>query len=281
MVYQDTPHRDGADRKQMAAILPIDLILFSKPEIGFVDQSGRLQCAGMRFANEITFRQAPEVIVDQGEEAIERGVVAVGRYFKNLREPGDRSSSCSGLPVLSCYSAPTAGSVLCSEAGFRPVNSITVIKSSGLSPGCLVYNDSAGTSQARSLRRPCRVRLHRVADSSRETVTATEDTLRAPPVAAITRPRDTQIRHAVWILPVDNRSLNSDLRQIFIGSGPAEKSRTKAWWRGRGASDQVVRRNSLTFARDAAGYGNVPLWDFNRFSPFARCGAGQGVAVRR
>jgi hypothetical protein len=31
----------------------------------------------------------------------------------------------------------------------------------------------------------------------------------------------------------------------------------------RGASDQVVRRDSLTFARDAANYGNVPLWDFN------------------
>ena len=53
-------------------------------------------------------------------------------------------------------------------------------------------------------------------------------------------------------------------RQIFIGSGPAEKSRTKAWWRA-GRLDQVVRRNSLT-----SGFGNVPLWVFNRFSPFAR-----------
>src|SRR4051812_48331030 len=60
----------------------------------------------------------------------------------------------------------------------------------------------------------------------------------------------------------DGRSLSEAAR--------LKRAERRPGGRDRDASDQVVRRKSLTLARDAARLGNLPLWVFNLFSLFAR-----------
>jgi hypothetical protein len=56
----------------VGAILPLDLLDLDQPQIRLVDERGGLQCMSGVFALRVPPREAPQFVVDERDEPIER-----------------------------------------------------------------------------------------------------------------------------------------------------------------------------------------------------------------
>ena len=72
MVYEDATHHLGGDREEMRAVLPTDPILVDQPQIGFVNERGRLQGVVAPLPTQIACRACPQISVHQIEEIVAR-----------------------------------------------------------------------------------------------------------------------------------------------------------------------------------------------------------------
>ena len=71
------PHHLRGDRKEVRAILPVDVALIDQLHISLVDQAGRLQRAVAAFVRHVARGDHVELVVDERDQAIERRAVAV------------------------------------------------------------------------------------------------------------------------------------------------------------------------------------------------------------
>ena len=71
-VHQNAPHEARGHRKEMRAILPLDLLDFDQPEIRLIDQRGSLERVAGTFVAHMAPRQAAQLLMDEGQQAVER-----------------------------------------------------------------------------------------------------------------------------------------------------------------------------------------------------------------
>ena len=67
----------AADRQEMSARLPLDAIDLDELEIGLVDECGGAEGVAAALVAELAARDAPELVVDQGDELVQGLPVAV------------------------------------------------------------------------------------------------------------------------------------------------------------------------------------------------------------
>jgi len=69
VVHEDAAHGLGTGGKEMAAMVPALLLAVAQqPQIGFVDQGGRLQRLAGCFLGKLLGRQAAQLVVDQRQQ---------------------------------------------------------------------------------------------------------------------------------------------------------------------------------------------------------------------
>src|SRR5438876_6947662 len=77
IVQQDTAHDLRRNAEKMRAILPMNLLLIDKPQVGFVYQSRRLQRVIAILAPHIAVRQAMQLPFDKRQQFIQGRLIAV------------------------------------------------------------------------------------------------------------------------------------------------------------------------------------------------------------
>ena len=75
---ENASHGLGRGGKEMAATVPLlGLLDIDQPEVGLVDQGGRLQRLAGRLLGQLPRRQPPQFVVDQRQELLGRLRVAL------------------------------------------------------------------------------------------------------------------------------------------------------------------------------------------------------------
>jgi hypothetical protein len=105
-IYQNAPHEAGGHRKEMRAILPLDLFDFDEPEVRLIDQRGRLE----RVAGTLVAHMAPcqpaQFGVDQREQAVERRHLTLPPGLQQSGWVGrvTWNAVCAGQAPCACFS---------------------------------------------------------------------------------------------------------------------------------------------------------------------------------
>ena len=89
MVHEDAAHHFGGDGQEVRAVLPIDPILVDQPQVGFVNERGRLQGVVAPLPTQIACRARPQVSVNQ---------LGRGRRAPERRHVPRRAARASPLP---------------------------------------------------------------------------------------------------------------------------------------------------------------------------------------
>ncbi len=97
MVDQDPPHRLRGDREEVPAVLPLDSGLVDQPEVGLVDERGRLQRLVRPFAAELAPGDRAQLAVDPRHQALGRAVLAAR---PGLEQCGDLAAVPARLALL-------------------------------------------------------------------------------------------------------------------------------------------------------------------------------------
>ncbi len=87
-VDQHAPHNLRRDRKEMGAILPLHVLPVDQAQVGFVDQRSSLKEVVATLAGHAPHRDAPQFLVDERRQRLERGLVAVAPRDEQLRDIG-------------------------------------------------------------------------------------------------------------------------------------------------------------------------------------------------
>jgi len=103
VVNQNVTHHLRRHSKEVRAILPIDFLLPGQTKIRLVHQSGSLQRVANALTLNVTMRNTPQFVIDQGRQTIERSFVALARTrlgeFASaeggMRDPKDREAELS------------------------------------------------------------------------------------------------------------------------------------------------------------------------------------------
>ena len=61
----------------MGAVLPVHLFEIDQPQVGFVDERGRLKRVAWPLSRHLSPRQPSQLLVDDRHELLQRGLVAV------------------------------------------------------------------------------------------------------------------------------------------------------------------------------------------------------------
>ena len=77
VIDQDVPHNLCGDGEEVGPILPFDFLLSSQAQIGFVNQRRGPKCVAVALSLDITMRDAPQLVIDQRSQFVERRPVAL------------------------------------------------------------------------------------------------------------------------------------------------------------------------------------------------------------
>jgi hypothetical protein len=87
VVNENAAHQRRGHGEEMRAILPLHAIELDDPQVGFVDERGRLQGVAGPFALQIAMRDPAQLVVDERDDFVSRGAVlaaptprAAGKY---------------------------------------------------------------------------------------------------------------------------------------------------------------------------------------------------------
>ena len=87
MVHHDVPHQLRGRRDKVDAVLPDRLRLIDQPQVGFVEERGRLQCVTGVFPRPtLLVCQPVQFGLDQGEQLLKRSVVSAAPVAQQLRD---------------------------------------------------------------------------------------------------------------------------------------------------------------------------------------------------
>ncbi len=67
MIDEDATHHGGRDGDEVSSALPMYTLLVRQPQIGFVNQGGRLEGVVGTFSAERPLRQGVQLVVDEGQ----------------------------------------------------------------------------------------------------------------------------------------------------------------------------------------------------------------------
>src|SRR5262249_23395901 len=76
MVDEDSAHRLRGHAEKMCSILPTDLALVDESQVDLMDQRRRLQRVVYALTSKLARRDAPELVVDERQQLLERSCVA-------------------------------------------------------------------------------------------------------------------------------------------------------------------------------------------------------------
>ena len=82
MVHENLAHHARRYGEKVGAILVARAAVIHQAQVGFMNQGGGLQRVALRFAAQVTFRDAVQLLVDQGDEEVERPVLAAIDFRK-------------------------------------------------------------------------------------------------------------------------------------------------------------------------------------------------------
>ena len=89
MVDEDAPHRHGRGRQEVDAIAPLDARDVDEAHVGLVDERCGDECMPVPLVLELAVSDAPELVVDEREDAVERLAVPFAAAFEEqLGEAG-------------------------------------------------------------------------------------------------------------------------------------------------------------------------------------------------
>ena len=77
VIDQDVAHHLRRHREKVRPILPINILRARQPNIRFVDQRRRLQRVTVTLALHVAMRDAPNFVVDERRQPVERGFVTL------------------------------------------------------------------------------------------------------------------------------------------------------------------------------------------------------------
>ena len=76
----------------MRAVLPVHLLDVDQPDVGFVDEGGRLQRVAGALVRHVPARHAAELFMDERYQLLQRGLITTAPVDE---QPGDRMR-CAG-----------------------------------------------------------------------------------------------------------------------------------------------------------------------------------------
>jgi hypothetical protein len=85
MVDEYAPHHDRCQADELRAILPVDALLVDQPQVGFVDERGRLEGMVRALPSQVAGGDPAKLVVDERQHPLAGVLVAVGRVEQQLR----------------------------------------------------------------------------------------------------------------------------------------------------------------------------------------------------
>ena len=85
-VHEHASHHPGRDSEEVPAVLPVDRIPAEQAQAQLVDQRRRLEADARSLADQIPGRHAMQLVVDEGQHALERVGLAVAPGAEQLRD---------------------------------------------------------------------------------------------------------------------------------------------------------------------------------------------------
>jgi hypothetical protein len=89
VVDENPSHQTGRNAKEMGSVAPLEMPLIDEADVGLVHESGWLQRMAGGFAPHLSGGHAPEIIVDEWDELVERVLPAIAYRKEQLRNPAD------------------------------------------------------------------------------------------------------------------------------------------------------------------------------------------------
>ena len=86
VVNQNVPHHLCDHCKEVGAILPIDFLLTGQTKVRLVDESGGLQRVTIALTLNIAMRIAPQFVIDQRRQSIERSFASLAPFQEQPRQ---------------------------------------------------------------------------------------------------------------------------------------------------------------------------------------------------
>jgi hypothetical protein len=102
VVDQDAAHRLRRRREEVDPPLPLRVGLLHQAEIGVVQDGGRLEGVVRAFAPQVAGGERPEVVVDEGDQAVEGAAVP---FPPGGEQPGDVGGKGGVVARQRLYSA--------------------------------------------------------------------------------------------------------------------------------------------------------------------------------
>ena len=76
------------DREEVGAVLPLDVLPVDQAQVRLVDERGRLEDVPGTLAGHAAGRDAPQLLVDERRQRLERGLVPAAPGDEQLRDVG-------------------------------------------------------------------------------------------------------------------------------------------------------------------------------------------------
>jgi hypothetical protein len=111
VIHEDAPHHLRRDAEELRAVLPLCAVLIDQPQVGFVNECGRLQRVIGALTPQVGLGPTMEVLVDQRDELIaSRGIsgaprvqecrhVGLGVHRPHPEASGPGQSRCFRHPI--------------------------------------------------------------------------------------------------------------------------------------------------------------------------------------
>lgn len=86
VIDEDLAHELGGDAEKVGAIAIVGLILADHARVDLVDEGGGLECMAGAFATKLAVGEAAQLIVNEGDQLVERGLLTVGELVQETRD---------------------------------------------------------------------------------------------------------------------------------------------------------------------------------------------------
>ena len=84
VVHHDAPHQLRRRGDKVGPILPVTFVILDQPQVGFVEQRGRLQRVAGAFPAHIMMRQPVQFGLHQRDQLLERSLVSAAPVAEQL-----------------------------------------------------------------------------------------------------------------------------------------------------------------------------------------------------
>jgi hypothetical protein len=88
VIHENPPHQTRRNSEEMGSVAPLKMPLIDEADVHFVHEGGWLQRMASCFTTHLCRRDAPEVVIDERDQLVERSTPPFAHRKEQFRNPG-------------------------------------------------------------------------------------------------------------------------------------------------------------------------------------------------